>query len=52
MVQDVVQRRIRGYIASGGLNVVAAQDVATGHVLALERGRSGERADGVPRVSR
>jgi dihydroflavonol-4-reductase len=39
----VLTRRIRGYIATGGLNVVAAEDVARGHVLALERGRSGER---------
>jgi dihydroflavonol-4-reductase len=43
MILDVLQRRIRGYISSGGLNVVAAWDVAAGHVLALERGRSGER---------
>lgn len=43
MVLDVLERRIRGYIATGGLNVVAAQDVAQGHVLALERGRGGER---------
>lgn len=43
IVRDVLTRRIRGYIATGGLNVVAAQDVARGHVLALEHGRSGER---------
>jgi dihydroflavonol-4-reductase len=43
IVRDVMSRRIRGYITSGGLNVVAAEDVARGHVLALERGRSGER---------
>jgi dihydroflavonol-4-reductase len=43
IVRDVLARRIRGYIPSGGLNVVAARDVARGHVLALERGRSGER---------
>jgi dihydroflavonol-4-reductase len=43
MVRDVLSRRIRGYIRSGGMNVVAAQDVARGHVLALERGRVGER---------
>lgn len=43
MVRDILERRIRGYIASGGLNVVAAEDVALGHVLALERGRSGQR---------
>lgn len=43
MIRDVLDRRIKGYIASGGLNVVGAADVARGHVLALERGRSGER---------
>lgn len=43
IVRDVVTRRVRGYIATGGLNVVSARDVARGHVLALERGRSGER---------
>lgn len=43
MVRDVLEGRIRAYIASGGLNVVAAEDVARGHVLALERGRAGER---------
>jgi dihydroflavonol-4-reductase len=43
MVRDVLEGRIRGYISSGGLNLVGAADVARGHVLALERGRSGER---------
>jgi dihydroflavonol-4-reductase len=43
MVRDVLARRIRGYIHRGGLNVVSARDVAVGHVLALERGRRGER---------
>lgn len=43
MVRDVLRRRIRGYLAGGGLNVVAADDVARGHVLALGRGRCGER---------
>lgn len=43
MILDVLHRRIRGYISSGGLNMVAARDVARGHVLALERGRSGQR---------
>lgn len=43
MVRDVLTRRIRGYVSSGGLNVVAAEDVAHGHVLALERGCAGER---------
>lgn len=43
MVRDVLRRRIRGYLAGGGLNVVAARDVGRGHVLALARGRRGER---------
>ncbi|HET8980814.1 MAG TPA: NAD-dependent epimerase/dehydratase family protein [Solirubrobacteraceae bacterium] len=43
MVRDVVAGRIRGYITTSGLNIVSVQDVAHGHVLALERGRSGER---------
>lgn len=43
MVRDVLTGRIQGYIASGGLNIVAAKDVARGHILALERGRSGQR---------
>jgi dihydroflavonol-4-reductase len=43
MILDVLEGRIRGYISSGGLNLVAAGDVARGHVLALERGRRGER---------
>lgn len=43
IIRDVIARRICGYIAGGGLNVVSAGDVARGHVLALERGRPGER---------
>ncbi len=43
MVADVAHGRARAYLARSGLNVVAADDVAAGHVLALERGRSGER---------
>jgi dihydroflavonol-4-reductase len=43
MVRDVIEGRIRGYISSGGLNLVGAADVARGHLLALEHGRSGER---------
>lgn len=43
MVKDVLDRRISGYITKSGLNVVAAADVARGHVLALTRGRPGER---------
>lgn len=43
MIRDLVEGRIRGYLYRAGLNVVAVGDVARGHALALERGRSGER---------
>jgi dihydroflavonol-4-reductase len=43
MVRDVASGRIRGYMRGGGINVVAVDDVAAGHLLALERGRAGER---------
>jgi len=42
MVAGVASGRIPAYVASG-LNVVDVRDVARGHVLALERGRAGER---------
>lgn len=43
MVADVVRGRIGAYIPRAGLNVVAVEDVARGHLLAYERGRRGER---------
>src|SRR5262245_6721204 len=43
MVAGVARGRMRGYLAGTGLNVVDVRDVAIGHVLALERGRPGER---------
>jgi dihydroflavonol-4-reductase len=43
MVAGVATGKIRGYVATTGLNVVDVRDVARGHVLALERGVSGER---------
>jgi len=43
MIRDLVNGRITGYIAGAGINVVAVADVARGHALALEHGRSGER---------
>jgi dihydroflavonol-4-reductase len=43
MVRDVATGKIKGYMRGGGINVVAVDDVAAGHVLALERGRAGER---------
>ncbi|HVH52120.1 MAG TPA: NAD-dependent epimerase/dehydratase family protein [Gaiellaceae bacterium] len=43
MVRGVARGRIRGYIATTGLNIVDVRDVALGHALALERGTPGER---------
>jgi dihydroflavonol-4-reductase len=43
MVADVSRGRARAYLANSALNIVAVQDVAAGHLLAFERGRSGER---------
>ena len=43
MVRDVASGKIKGYMRGGGINVVAVEDVAAGHVLALGRGRAGER---------
>ena len=43
MVADVATGRARAYLASSALNIVAVQDVASGHLLAFEHGRSGER---------
>jgi dihydroflavonol-4-reductase len=43
MVADVAMGRAGAYLAGSALNVVAVEDVAAGHVLAFEHGRSGER---------
>jgi dihydroflavonol-4-reductase len=43
MIRAVASGRYRATLRSGGLNLVDVRDVAHGHVLALERGRSGER---------
>ncbi len=43
MVAGVATGRIRGYVATTGLNVVDVRDVARGHLLAHDRGRRGER---------
>ena len=43
MVRSVVSGRYRATLRSGGLNLVDVRAVARGHVLALERGRAGER---------
>ena len=42
MIVAFLQGRIRGALP-GGLNLVAVEDVARGHLLALERGRPGQR---------
>src|SRR5262249_144158 len=42
MVEGVATGRYRGYLDTG-VNVVDVRDVARGHLLAFERGRSGER---------
>lgn len=43
MVTDVASGRARGYLAGSALNIVAVEDVAAGHLRALEHGRAGER---------
>jgi dihydroflavonol-4-reductase len=43
MIRGVASGRYRATLRSGGLNLVDVRDVARGHVLALERGRAGER---------
>jgi dihydroflavonol-4-reductase len=43
MIAGVARGRIRGFVATTGLNVVDVRDVARGHVLALERGEPGQR---------
>jgi dihydroflavonol-4-reductase len=43
MIAGVATGRIRGYLATTGLNVVDVRDVARGHALALENGVGGER---------
>jgi dihydroflavonol-4-reductase len=43
MVRGVGSGRYRATLRSGGLNLVDVRDVARGHVLALDRGRPGER---------
>ena len=43
MVADVAHGRARAYLSRSALNVVAVEDVAAGHLAALDRGRPGER---------
>ena len=42
LVRRMLLRRIPGYL-DGAINIVDVRDVATGHLLAAERGRTGER---------
>ncbi len=42
MVLDFIRGRVPAYVDTG-MNVVDVEDVAAGHVLALEKGRPGER---------
>jgi dihydroflavonol-4-reductase len=43
MVRGVATGRFRASLRGAGLNLVDVRDVARGHVLALDRGRTGER---------
>lgn len=43
MVRGVAAGRFRASLRGAGINLVDVRDVARGHVLALERGRAGER---------
>jgi dihydroflavonol-4-reductase len=43
MIRNVATGRMPGYVRTTGLNVVDVRDVARGHALAYEHGRSGER---------
>ena len=43
MVRGVASGRYRAYVGTAGVNLVDVRDVARGHLLALDSGRSGER---------
>ena len=43
MIAGVARGRIKGYVATTGLNVVDVHDVALGHLLAHEHGKPGQR---------
>ena len=42
LIIDVLKGRLPGYV-DGGLNVIDVEDVASGHLLAMEKGQPGER---------
>jgi dihydroflavonol-4-reductase len=42
VVLDILRKRIPAYVKTG-LNLVAVEDVATGHLLAMDRGQIGRR---------
>lgn len=42
VIVDFLNRRMTGYVETG-LNIIDVEDVAAGHILALKKGRSGER---------
>lgn len=42
LIIDVLKGRLPGYV-DGGLNFIDVEDVAAGHVLAMEKGKIGER---------
>ena len=43
MIEGIATGRYRAYLRNSGVNVVDVRDVASGHLLALERGQTGER---------
>src|SRR5881396_3408647 len=43
MIEGIATGRYRAYLRNSGVNVVDVRDVASGHLLALERGQRGER---------
>jgi nucleoside-diphosphate-sugar epimerase len=42
VIRDFANGRLRAYVP-GGFEFVAAQDIAEGHVLAMEKGRTGQK---------
>ena len=43
MIRDVTRGGARAFVRTTGLNIVSVEDVAAGHLAALEHGRAGER---------